>query len=1335
MEGQTVKIKQLAIQSILVVSFLLTGCSNHSNSESISSDYQFYYEPVFEDKYDSFMNIDGYLDEVQWKNKDYLHFTEYGVNVDITTFFTKYGVFIGGTATDMEMRYHGRMDTKNNSGIDVFLARNDQVLMQNSEIMRLQLDAYDRKSYYQDRFSGQARVVGNLNTHTECKMYFEMFVSWKELGYKDYIPSTVKMVPSYRYIYQSDNGSNIERHNITPTFCEPAYMSGFYNFGESGYANPDRALCPLGDAKNGVNKSDGWDLSHFDEENPYVQSSFRNVQSIYFKNVCSENFVAEVDVEMIAPLGTANNPKFGLIAHGYGFMDFRAMYVRGIVDGDVYYKSKTMRVAEMTYYPERKYLENDYIFQELSSPLAETENHVHLKMIKNKDTLLMFVGKKLIYTETADWYKGEMSPGLFAMDVEAKFSNYRARELSEDELYEYCSYSNISIISLPPQFSGGSLIPNKKAVSYGEPLQFEIKPNVGFVLTDLLINNTSVFADYLNKVNGGVYLIDALPKQPKVEVEAIFKEIANSSLYCYGSVLSNGENRKIPYASLKITSNFNWLFFTDESSSSGSFYFDYLPCKGTEIIDIGGSTIYADGEYELFITSVGYRNSIRKIYVYEDGYHFDNVLSEPVINTDLVIDSRVVGGSVSSNNFSYVSDLNGWNLENEEHGTVIANRGSSNNPLYFSNVVSSKAVIKMTVQDQTPVGTGYDIQPSLGVAMQTGGFRLGVVLDGSNVRLLPDFAWYNDAEHLISSKGLFKTNDKNPLGFMLVKNGSYVAVLVSPLNDDNYQVVYAGVWSDFGNLPTAFSLYSRSSGLVNNVFSNYSIDTSSSAVDAVIDEYLSKIIVYNAGEYGNTVVKDNDGNIINSGDTVVIGSDIIINAEADEGYYLYGIRDNDVYLKTTFAGARNKGICSFAFTGTGAIEIIYKPIEELGKDIPLSLSSMAQANYLESVCTSTETVSGLHYATNDDIGTDSIEYNMQILLATSTSDYSQFDSIEYELIEGFTSEKMVPYVVDNNGHAFKIGGARNEWKANRIVDNKITTRQANNWQGFSITGGRHATYSVSLIDEMYYDKDVSNKFGATGESANVNLSSVQYLGIQTYAYYQFNWEFVLLTIKGVKSDGQKVMLFDGSKANVKNYNQDASEVSADNDAMLWTAYIGTKVNYQYLEAISNVDVKAFTGEPETWKIHYKNGTDGYAWNILDWGSKEKYVSLIGYDAIAFDLDFTVDNWVNTSCEMQIELRYEGYENNSSNSSRNNSFYLIYEDGTIEKRLFNYIPTNFKGTVICLFDDFTSVSNLNSHLYNISTSSRFIFKTNSTNNDKLIKISDFRVINNGKNLLG
>ena len=160
-------------------------------------DYEFVYNPEFEDDYASDMKIDGVIDESKWENKNWLTHAERGVKVKYTTIFDEYGVYLAGVAEDPRISYYGRFDMLNNSGFSIYATREEVRKDHHTDVVRMELDAYDRRSYYQSRFAGQAKVNGDIDAGEATVMTMELFVSWKNLHIDttDGIPERVKIEP------------------------------------------------------------------------------------------------------------------------------------------------------------------------------------------------------------------------------------------------------------------------------------------------------------------------------------------------------------------------------------------------------------------------------------------------------------------------------------------------------------------------------------------------------------------------------------------------------------------------------------------------------------------------------------------------------------------------------------------------------------------------------------------------------------------------------------------------------------------------------------------------------------------------------------------------------------------------------------------------------------------------------------------------------------------------------------------------------------------------------------------------------------------------------------
>ena len=239
------------------------------------------------------------------------------------------------------------------------------------------------------------------------------------------------------------------------------------------------------------------------------------------------------------------------------------------------------------------------------------------------------------------------------------------------------------------------------------------------------------------------------------------------------------------------------------------------------------------------------------------------------------------------------------------------------------------------------------------------------------------------------------------------------------------------------------------------------------------------------------------------------------------------------------------------------------------------------------------------------------------------------------------------------------------------------------------------------------------------------MNNISYIGVQTYAYKGNHWSFTLLNIRGVKANGERVTIFDGSSTSVKTTNGDIGLLSNPNDAMLFYEFgQGGTVNYQTLTSLSNQEVTYIDPDSQLWKIKAGSGADIYSWNNILLPTSDTNVNLSFYDAISLDIDLSMGDWGDVErFFMEIELRYDDY--GGTKYSRCKQYYLIDEDGNVTKSS-TKIAKGFKGTVIALFEDFAINDNIMPHLYNIHNSSRIIIDTSGLDG-VVFKLNNIRII--------
>lgn len=1339
----------LILLSLMFI-FPIFSCASNNSSESLE-EYEYIYNPTFEDEFDDFITLDGKLDEIEWSKQNRLYYSEKGIDFEYTTIFTTKGLFVGCKAYDKKITYYGRYDMKHNSGFTIRITRPDVSILQQSEIMRLEVDAYDRRSFNQDRFAAKTYVEGEIDSNNTMYMSSEMFVTWKELGFKNVkseedIPNEVKIIPCYRYVQLLDDDTRI-LNNLVPSFSEPDFLRTYYPFNKNGYAIKDIEGCALGNAKNGNTRTIGWDLSEYG--NGKVTSTEKDSQALYFTDVMGKNFVVESQITLNSSLGTSNNPRFGLIVHGTEFQDFRSLSLKGNINNDKYWEVGTLRINALTYRPYRRFNEVDGIFQELNSPLIlGTNNLIKVKMIKCDKTLLFFVEDKLVYSETHDWFTDQVCPGLYTMDCSATFTNYYANEISDEDLDKYFNLYSISRIDIPTSFRGGNITSNISAINKGDEFKLVVKPNIGYYLSSLTINDKDFYEEYCEDSYFGEFTVKDYPIKESTKVDAIFSKYdRNSSKMAYGTLISSTDNKSgVPSADINITSSFNWLYFIDKTSSKGAYLFDYLPAKGTKLATINGIEYVADGYYDVKFETNGYQTLNIKYYVDEDGYHYDGPDGKLIdVETDITMICRKVGGVVSSSNFVYTANTEkGWDLSNEHNDIVVANRGSSNVPLHFTNIVSKQAVIDLTVQDAAPDIAGYDSQPSMGISFQTGGYYLAIMVDGTKVRILPRFEWYNDSEHLIEAKhidgtNVFNTTSNQKIDLRIIRDNDLVAMLAKTSSDVDYTLVYSGKFSDLFGLNCAYGLYSRSSGLVNNIFSNYAVNTDEEYVQTQIDNYLMRKYELDENGFAKVAITDNDGQPVDSNGCVA-GTRLNVTVTADANYYVDAVIVNGDRVKLTYKDKEQRiAIANFALLNDSNIEIIIIPSSEKpNSDLDCSLHGTGGKNSVSiSYDENSQTNRGLYYLTSSNINSNSLERSMYIQTRLTTNDLSGFKYIDFELFEGGAGEKMIPYIVLPNGETYKLGGTnKNYWSATRYNNNSSSIVSSNGqFLGLDVGHGQaKSTYRFDLSNGASFDQTITNALGNAAISGTYNYSNVYSLGVQTYAASNHKWSFGLIAIYGINENGEKTLLFDGKQANIKQGISGFDGLALLNDAndvYLWNVIPAKgdskNVNYQSLKVLG-------TG---VYQINYGGSTnsyDMYSWmKITVDNTSEKLINLYSYDGFSFDLDTTHESIKNKEyLSGEFEFRYSS----SASGSRPAKIYLIDLEGnitTVESSGVCNLPTNFKGKVVILFEDLTHISSFAGNETIVCSEFRFI--VNTTDMDGcLFNMSNLKFIQNGSELV-
>lgn len=1368
------KLLAIALSVATVVSCVsgLAGCSD-GKGETLDVDlgeYEYEYNAAFEGTYDADMTIDGVLDEARWAGKVYLEYEEGPVKLKYTTAFSEYGVYIGGVAYDKDINYYGRFDMLNNSGFTIWVSRSENNVNLKTEKLRLEVDAKDRRSYYQHQFAGATQTVGELNSRNTESMTMEMFVSWKTLGYEvdeagkivGEMPATIKIEPVYRYVVKEQEAYT--RVNYYPTFTEPDFLKSYHFFGANGLADEFLGNETVGDAANGLAKTRGWVIG---EDGSLTTEGTSVAQTVYFTGVEGDNLRISATVK----LDSTASKKFGLIFQN-DFSKFRAIYI----SNEQLKKNDVLQVYGLTYYnpvtkKNRTYMETQ--LAKVYNSGYKNNDEIEIELIKCGKDVLFFVEGQLVCSEQVSWYDMSFCPGLYAIDGAVTFTEYSAQALTEAEATKTLNDRDIYWVEVPSSVTGGNISVNTYTAEQGGTVEVELKPSQRYVLTDFMVNGQSIYADVQKNIQGDVYSY-RIPAgmEGNIVLQPAFTKIENASdskLKFSGEIVKDGASTtKIGNATIRVQaldSNgnpVNWFYFNDESGTKGAYTLSYLPVAGTVIPCANGDYVVS-GKYRITVEATGYRTVVHDITVY-GGDRGAEVDGQPLGGStfDIVMEARVIGGSVSSGAnsdsvFNFTGNSTGWNLDNEKYGMLVAGYGSSGIPQYFTGVVSDRAVIDFTIQNNTNASdVSTDKQPSAGFVIANGNYSLGIVVVGEGLRILPNYDW-NSSTTVACSGFNFNTGKTSAIGVRAIRVGKTIAVMVSPKNDGNYTMVYTGSYYEFDDDACAYGLYTRG-GNFDISFTNCSITTDESEVNAVLERYLKHQVSYEKPAHVTEItLKDEDGRVIENGSSLVAGTMVSLSITCDDGYYVYAIENGDEWLSPKYEAGSKRATCTYTFGDGASLKFDIRSVESLGAAIDLTINSRTHStcSVVEVLKTATQKISGLAYDTLPTLASDSYEGNMNILMTPTVTDFSNFRYIDVDIYEGTTSERFNLVLADAQGHAYRIGGAATQEQAQRIVNGELVgTRSANGaFQGVDVTGGTIATYRFDLTAVMNAYGNLSKYVvgGTNPISGALDLSNILLADIRTYAYKTNDWSFTILGVYGVEEGAKtRTQVFDGATANVVATKNNSATDSINsikgtkNSAMLYyDGATANKKNYQTISVVKNEPVTVASGSSTgAWSVNYSgtssNPTDAerLVWQVVQTNTSDKYLNLSFHDGFSFKLDTTLSD-VDIGEWLDSEVMFKVGKNGAD--CRPSKLYAIAEDGTVltvdstASGKHCKLPTNFKGTIVVLFEDMKSNSVLAGKEYCVMSEMRLVTDA-FTANGYTFELTDFQIISNAHELV-
>lgn len=896
---------------LIIAALTIAVCACGGSSVDTGKQYEYNYNPIFRDECDEDMKIDGVLDEERWQGKNVFSHVTRGIEIRTTATLTGKGAYIAAVAYDPSITWYGRLDMRNNSCFQIYVALDDAEKAKPFDALRFDVDSKNIRSYNQARFSGASTVVGEVNSGDTFCLTAEIFVSWKALGYEgDGRPTRVKIDPVYNAVKKSGGGKT-ERTRIYPFLTVETYMYSYLEFDENGYVSEGEDDT-LGNAANGMSRSDGWDLS--ESADGKVTSVKRGQQALFFKGVNADNFYAKATVRPIDAINDSN-PQIGLVTVG-DFISYRALFVN--VNS---YFSGSAVARLMTPYPTEYGWNESGVITSRKLSADEKSDGLQVEVVKAGNHLLYFIESRLVYDEFLGYIEGKACPALYALGCRAEFTDYEARALSDEETSAYLNgQKRVYLISVA-ETGGGSFTPDEYAIEAGKDLTVTMEPDLGYYLTDFKLNGASAY-DYVKSGTDGKFTVPASEITGDVVLDASFKYVAprgndrkTVNVTVRSDVPQAGYN--VPGAKIEIRDEENPLLRYTLASTGDVLSVRTLPVAGTTLTD----GVTASGKYSFTVTAQGYHVASKKITLTAD--------SGPIA-TDFDLVPYAVGGIAKAGESVYVSEYDvakgDWEIDDlNADGTVkpldkvkvTAYKGSSNDAMYFAGESGTKAIIEFTIENLCD-GTTYDEKaPGAGVIISNRSTEIEAILFNDYVRVMPDRMWLIDGnqEHR-NGAGYNFSRYGAKIRVRVVHDGARLTMYADTAPDDgieNFVEIYSGIHEDL-NLPSAYAITVTQTANAKVEFTDFKFIGSS---DPAISDKIKEI------SYGKITIAPYSA------------ATVTVNGTDEDGYALKGskvtlsVEGNDGIVTLALGGKKYvvRGNGSFDYTVTGSETVVVSALE------------------------------------------------------------------------------------------------------------------------------------------------------------------------------------------------------------------------------------------------------------------------------------------------------------------------------------------------------------------------------------------------------------------------
>ena len=708
-------------------------------------------------------------------------------------------------------------------------------------------------------------------------------------------------------------------------------------------------------------------------------------------------------------------------------------------------------------------------------------------------------------------------------------------------------------------------------------------------------------------------------------------------------------------------------------TASGNEYVNSTYAWGESKVLVGETvsmTLTADDGY--YIRNVTAENATLTASHNADGTEWNITLvvggtGNVVVNIGAAADG-IVGGFATIGETTYASDNECYDYSNyDTSGEISVIKSKAPYPnVYFNGVCADTAVVDFSVN------TGDSECVGLGLLARTtsGSYGIGFVWDVAMD--MPAGAWNNDGIHrgYAGSDAMWKGNApvKNvDVAFRYVKTGSKLLAFIKVGSSWSLaSVVDDSVLS--GN--AIYSIYNFTNP--NYVIKNVSIKTGAEAETEIAAAH-SYTITTNCDSHINASSSWGSGKVL-------IGDTVSITLTPDSGYAIKNIISS---LKTS-----------------PSVEIVDGTVQKItltaSSDVTFTVTETSADKYLQPIRLSKfpEGYESPNVSEYKGIvvrkKSDAVWGHVNVRIKPEKTDLTQYDYLEYVINTptewGGTTFFMLDVRSDNQDEIYRIGKRTDGLVITRTLPDGTVYEikdgfSSSGENGMRLSVGEHespnvklATYRIAL-DTTYVKNDGFWENAAADTDVSYadmkdKLKNISALAFNFRTDSDPNMD--IHNIYGVKSDGTRELLFDASKAEYLGEQADDSCLTKPNQ--VYTKMViggsGYGADVSYRSADSYVDI-----------------TEEFRWMSMN-DKNTEIVSLVGYDALTFDIDTTA----MTADNLPITVRI----GNESYGKKARAVYAYIVDSTGNATKIGNgssgrldVPKGTKGKFVVLLRDFTA----------------------------------------------